>query len=99
VRASLAAGYDTAGQIGEALRVHQQACAGYERALGPDHPATLACRADLASAYYTAGQLGDAVTVLRESIPRAEQALSPGDPVTRRLQQVLAGITTDTAAE
>jgi tetratricopeptide (TPR) repeat protein len=99
VRASLAVGYDSAGQIGEALREHQQACAGYEHVLGPDHPTTLACQAGLASAYYTAGQLGDAVTVLRESIPRAEQALSPGDPVTRRLRQVLAGITTDTAAE
>jgi tetratricopeptide (TPR) repeat protein len=99
VRASLAAGYDAAGQIGEALREHQQACAGYERAVGPDHPGTLACRADLASAYYAAGQLGDAVTVLRESIHRAEQALSPSDPVTCKLRQVLAGITTDMAAE
>ena len=98
MRASLAAGYDTAGQIGEALREHQQACAGYERALGPDHPATLARRADLASAYRAVGQLGDAVALLRDSIPRAEQALSPGDPVTRRLRQVLESITTDMSA-
>jgi hypothetical protein len=98
VRASLAVGYDVAGLIGEALREHQQACAGYERAFGPDHPATLARRADLASAYRAVGQLGDAVTLLRDSIPRAEQALSPGDPVTVRLRQVLAGITTDMPA-
>jgi len=99
VQASLASCYDTAGQIGEALREHQQACAGYERAFGPNHPGTLARRADLASAYRAVGQLGDAVTVLRESIPRAEHALSPDDPVTRRLQQVLAGITTDMSTE
>jgi hypothetical protein len=98
VRASLAAGYDTAGLIGEALREHQEACAGYERAFGPGHPATLARRADLASAYHAVGQLGDAVTLLNDSIPRAEQALSPGDPVTVRLRQVLAGITTDMPA-
>ena len=71
MRASLAAGYDSAGQIGDALREHQQACAGYERALGPDHPLTLARRADLARAYYAAGQLGDAVSrAARQHPPR-----------------------------
>ena len=70
--------------MGNALHLHQETCAGYERVFGGDHPDTLARRADLAHAYSAAGQLGEAVTLLRDTITRSEQALSPGDPLTQR---------------
>ena len=38
-RAGLAAACDAAGQMGAALQQHQEACAGYERVFGADHPA------------------------------------------------------------
>ena len=79
--------------MSNALQLHQQTCAGYERVFGGDHPDTLARRAELAHAYSAAGQLGEAVTLLRDTITRSEQALSPGDPLTRALRQALAGIT------
>ena len=69
--------------MGDALHLHQETCAGYERVFGADHPDTLARRADLAHAYYAAGQAGEAVTLLRDTITRSEQALSPGDPLTQ----------------
>ena len=84
--------------MGAALQHHQEACAGYERVFGADHPDTLACRADLARAYAAAGQLGEAVTLLRDTIARSEQALSPGDPLTRALRQALAEITGEMTA-
>ena len=84
--------------MGAALQFHQEACAGYERVLGGDHPDTLARRADLAHAYYAAGQVGEAVTLLRDTIARSEQALSPGDPLTRALRQALADITGEMTA-
>jgi hypothetical protein len=82
-----------------ALEHHQQACAGFERVLGPDHPDTLARRAGLARAYYAAGQLGDAVAVLRDAIARSEQALSPSDPLTLVLREAVAEITGEMTAE
>jgi Tetratricopeptide repeat len=79
--------------MGAAREQHREACAGYERVFGADHPGTLARRADLAHVYAAAGQAGEAVTLLRDTIARSEQALSPGDPLTLALRQALADIT------
>jgi hypothetical protein len=76
-QAGLAEAYDADGQLGAALQERQQACAGYERALGADHPQTLTRRAELARAYQALGQIGDAVTLLRELITRSQRTLPP----------------------
>jgi hypothetical protein len=75
-----------------ALQLYEQACQGYERVLGADHPQTLDRRADLAQAFYTVGRLTDATTVLRDTVDRCELALPPGDPLTQRLRENLANI-------
>jgi len=70
----------------------EQACNGYERALGPDHPETLASRADLAYAYYAVGWLTDGLAILRDTLARCERSLPPGDPLTHAVRESLANI-------
>jgi tetratricopeptide (TPR) repeat protein len=84
--------YHTAGRIASALQLYEQACSGYERALGADHPDTLACRANLAHAYYTTGRLTDATALLRDTAARCERVLPRGDQLTRSVQESLANI-------
>jgi hypothetical protein len=76
--------------MGSALPLFEDACAGYERALGANHPDTLARKADLARAYFAAGRMGDATTLLSDAVARSEQALSPGDPLTKAMRETLA---------
>jgi hypothetical protein len=84
--------YHTAGRIASALQLYEQACSGYERVLGADHPDTLACRANLAHAYYTTGRLTDATALLRDTAARCERVLPRGDQLTRSVQESLANI-------
>jgi eukaryotic-like serine/threonine-protein kinase len=79
--------------MSSALQLFEETCAGYTRAIGADHPATLACQAELARGYYATGRLGDAENLLNEIIARGEQALPPGDPLTQRMRASLANIT------
>ena len=78
--------------MASALQFYEQACQGYERVLGADHPETLARRADLAHAYYTVGRLSDAATMLRDTVERCERSLPPGDPLTQTVRESLANI-------
>ncbi len=55
-RNNLAAAYVAAGRAAEAIELHQQTLAAFERVLGPDHPSTLSSRNNLAAAYRAAGQ-------------------------------------------
>jgi hypothetical protein len=76
--------------MASALQLYEQACSGYERVLGADHPDTLACRANLAHAYYTTGRLTDATALLRDTAARCERVLPRGDQLTRSVQESLA---------
>ena len=76
-----------------ALQLYEETCAGYERTIGANHPATLACRADLARGYYATGRLGDAIALLNDIVARGEQSLPPGDPLTQRMRETLTNIT------
>ena len=49
-RHNLAAAYEAAGRLGEAIPLFEQTLADRERVLGPDHPDTLASRNNLAGA-------------------------------------------------
>ena len=93
VRADLASAYFAAGRMAPALQLYEEACAGYERTIGADHPTTLACQADLARAYYATGRLGDAMALLNDIIARGERALPAGDPLTQKMRETLANIT------
>jgi Tetratricopeptide repeat len=93
VRGSLAAANFSAGRMGAALQLYEETCAGYERTIGANHPATLACQAELARGYYATGRLGDAIALLGDIIARGEQSLPPGDPLLRRMRETLTNIT------
>ena len=49
-RASLAAAYQQAGRLGDAIYHYEQALADSERMLGPDHPMTRTVRENLEAA-------------------------------------------------
>ena len=78
--------------MANALQFYEQACAGYERVLGADHPDTLAGRANLAHAYYAVGRLTDGLAVLRDTAARCERTLPPGDPLAQTVRESLANI-------
>jgi hypothetical protein len=46
----LQAALNAAGRLDEAISLHEQNLAGYQRALGPGHPGTLNSRNNLAAA-------------------------------------------------
>ena len=75
--------------MASALQLYEQTRAAYLRALGADHPDTLASSADLARAYYDAGRVTDAIALLGDTSARYEQALPQGDPVTLAVRQDL----------
>jgi hypothetical protein len=58
-----------------ALQLSERCCADSERALGPDHPDTLARMADLAHLYHEVGRIGDAGALLRRTAAYRERAL------------------------
>jgi hypothetical protein len=79
--------------MGTALQLYEETCVAYERTIGADHPATLACQSELARGYYATGRLGDALALLSSIVTRAERSLPPGDPLTQRMREALASIT------
>ncbi|KOV86033.1 hypothetical protein ADL03_09520, partial [Nocardia sp. NRRL S-836] len=50
-RSNLANAYESAGDLGRAIPLHEATLADRERVLGPDHPSTLLSRSNLANAY------------------------------------------------
>jgi hypothetical protein len=79
--------------MASAVQYYEQTRTGYERALGADHPDTLARCASLAHAYYAVGRVTDAMLLLRDTLARCERVLPPGDPLTDSVQQSLTNIT------
>jgi hypothetical protein len=78
--------------MASALQYYEQTNEGYQRALGPDHPDTLARCANLAHAYYAVGRVTDAKELLRDTLARCERVLPPGDPLTESTRQSLTNI-------
>jgi hypothetical protein len=79
--------------MASAVQYYEQTQTGYQRALGDDHPGTLARCAGLAHAYYAVGRVTDAMLLLRDTLARCERVLPPGDPLTGSVQQSLTNIT------
>jgi len=73
-----------------ATRYLQRAIAGARRALGEDHPHTLAFRNDLASAYRTAGDLDRAIPLYEQVLADRERMLGEDHPSTLTSRNNLA---------
>jgi hypothetical protein len=89
-RNSLAAAYEDAGRIAEAIRLFEQTLAGRERLLGPDDPDTMRSRTDLARAYRDAGRLADAVPLVEQTLAARERLFGADHPSTLASRNNLA---------
>jgi tetratricopeptide (TPR) repeat protein len=89
-RGNLAAAYETAGRLNDAITVLQSLLAEREAMLGRRDPATLAVCASLAHAYQTAGRLKDAILLYERTLADQAQALGTGHPGTLAVRANLA---------
>ncbi len=81
--------FESAGRLGVAIPLYEQALTGTERVLGADHPDTLASRHNLAGAYESAGRLGEAIPLYERTLADCERVL--GDqPLTRTVRANLS---------
>ena len=76
-RGNLAAAYQAAGRLDEAIDLYERTLADSERVLGPDHPHTLASRGNLAAAYKSAGRLEQAIDLHERTLADHERVLGP----------------------
>jgi tetratricopeptide (TPR) repeat protein len=81
-RGNLAAAYEAAGRLDEAITVLQSQLAEREAKVGPRHPAALAVRGNLAHAYLTAGRTKNAIQIYERTLADQERLLGPQHPDT-----------------
>jgi tetratricopeptide (TPR) repeat protein len=79
---NLAAAYNHAGRVKDAIRLHESTLKRYESRLGPDHPHTLLSRDNLAAAYWTAGQFDRSIPMFEETLKLREAKQGPDHPLT-----------------
>ncbi|WP_158634093.1 ATP-binding protein [Amycolatopsis sp. WAC 04169] len=89
-RNNLASSYQEAGDLDQAISLHQATLADREQVLGPEHPETLASRNNLASAYRAKGDLGRAIPLLESAVADYERVLGFADPGTLASRNNLA---------
>ena len=89
-RNNLAAAYQAAGRLDEAIDLFERTLADSERVLGPDHPHTLTSRGNLASAHQDAGRLEQAIDLHERTLADCERVLGPDHPHTRLFRKNLA---------
>ena len=77
-RDSLAAAYQTAGLIADAIPLFERTLVDRERTLGPDHPDTLTSQNKLAAAYQEAGRANEAILLFRLTLAARERLLGAG---------------------
>ncbi len=80
------------GRMATALELYERTRADCQRALGPDHPDTLAARTNLAHAYYAMGRTAEASTILEKTLADCERVLAPGDPLTAAVRDSLDAV-------
>ena len=81
-RNNLAAAYQAAGRLDEAIDLFERTLADSERVLGPDHTHTLTSRGNLASAHQDAGRLEQAIDLHERNLADCERVLGPDHPDT-----------------
>jgi tetratricopeptide (TPR) repeat protein len=79
-RGNLAAAYEAAGRLNDAITVLQGLLAEREARLGRRDPATLAVCASLAHAYQSAGRVKDAILLYERTLADQAQVLGAGHP-------------------
>jgi Tetratricopeptide repeat len=80
-RANLAACYQRARRLTEAIPAYKHALADSERMLGPSDIETLT-----ASAYYMVGRVTEVVVILRRALTDCERYLGPDHPMTQTVR-------------
>jgi tetratricopeptide (TPR) repeat protein len=89
-RDSLAAAYQTAGLVGDAIPLFERTLVDRERTLGPEHPDTLTSQNKLAAAYQDAGRDSEAILLFRLTLAARERLLGPDHPDTLHSRTSLA---------
>jgi len=89
-RNNLAAAYQDAGRLGEAILLYEQTLADRERVLGGTHPDTLASRNNLARAYRDAGRPGEAIPLYERALADFERVQGETHPATLTTRNNLA---------
>jgi tetratricopeptide (TPR) repeat protein len=89
-RDSLAAAYQGAGLVGDAIPLFERTLVDRERTLGPDHPDTLTSQNKLAAAYQDAGRDSEAILLFRLTLAVRERLLGPDHPDTLHSRTSLA---------
>jgi tetratricopeptide (TPR) repeat protein len=89
-RDSLAAAYQTAGLIADAIPLFERTLVDRERMLGPDHPDTLISQNKLAAAYQAAGRANEAILLFRLTLAARERMLGLDHPDTLHSRTSLA---------
>jgi tetratricopeptide (TPR) repeat protein len=89
-RDSLAAAYEDAGRVADAIRLFEQILVERERLLGPDDPDTMRSRSDLARAYREAGRVADAVPLVEQTLAARERLFGADHPSTLASRNNLA---------
>jgi tetratricopeptide (TPR) repeat protein len=87
---SLAAAYQIAGRLDEAIGVHGQSLAERERILGPGHPETLTARSNLAHVCLRADRPAEAVPLFERTLAGREWVLGHDHPDTLTSRSDLA---------
>ena len=87
---SLAAAYEDAGRIAEAIQLFEQTLDGRERRLGHDDPDTMRSRHHLVRAYREAGRVADAVPLVEQTLAARERLLGTDHPSTLASRNNLA---------
>ncbi|MDR0849239.1 MAG: tetratricopeptide repeat protein [Propionibacteriaceae bacterium] len=89
-RHNLAAAYESAGDVGKAIRLFEETLADKLRVLGADHPDTLTSRNNLAGAYRSAGDVGKAIPLHEQTLADRVRVLGADHPDTLTSRNNLA---------
>src|SRR5215472_16580751 len=92
----LAAAYQAAGDLREAISLLEQTLDGSQKALGADNLVTAAVRNNLATAYRMAGEPQRAIPLLEQAVADAERALGQDHQATLAFRSNLAAVYQET---
>ena len=81
-RGGLAAAYQAADRLEQAIFLFERTLTDSEHILGSDHPHTLTSRGDLATAYEIADRLEQAIDLFERTLTDSEHILGPDHPHT-----------------
>lgn len=90
-RDRLAAAYEAAGRLADAMSVFEAALTDRERNLGADHPDTLSARVNVAHSYLAAGREDDALRMYERTLADSERLLGTAHKDTLAVRAALAG--------